>query len=104
MSHAQQILPEWWGIFVATQEENGKMHLECVRKAEYNKKVKLKFQLSLLWRPELISIVRKYKLGGVTTRNKVQLRDLILAKLPEDTIMQEMCAQLMEREYSLNQE
>lgn len=95
----QDILPETWGIYSCRQLEES-CELVCIRQAQPNQKVKIKNQLSLLWRNELIHIVKKYKLGGVTKRNRKKLAELIIEKLAESEIMHEMCEEFMEREYT----
>lgn len=99
LDKAQQILPDTWGIYSCQQTEDN-CSLVCVREAQPNPKVKIKNQLSLLWRNELIHIVKKYKLGGVTKRNRKKLAELIMEKLEEPVILHEMCEELMEREYT----
>lgn len=99
LEKAREQVPAYWGIFHVYINDTGELALECVRKAQKNPKVKLHNQLRLLWRNELVAIVKRYKLGGVTTRNKVKLIALIEEKLPEDVIRREMIEELMEREY-----
>lgn len=98
LDKVQDILPETWGIYSCTQTETA-CKLVCIRKAKPNQKVKLSNQLSLLWRNELIHIVKKYKLGGVTKRNRKKLAELTIEKLEESVVMHELCEELMEREY-----
>lgn len=98
LKKAIQHLPDTWGIY-SCQQTDKKRELVCVRDAQKNTKVNRKAQLSLLWRAELIHIVKKYKLGGVTKRNRKQLAELILSKLDDVVILHELCEELMEREY-----
>lgn len=100
-------VPEHWGIYDIAKDENGNLHIEMFREAERNPKerptTKLKNQMNLLWRSELSKIVKSYKLGGVTTRNKRQLRDLIIEKLGKEEAKRLTCDALIERDYSIYQ-
>ncbi len=101
-------IPEHWGIYDITKDENGNLHIEMLREAQRNPKerptTKLKNQMNLLWRLELIRIVKTYKLGGVTKRNKKQLRDLIIDKMGKEEAKRLTCDALIERDYSIYQE
>ncbi len=54
--HAAEHVPDHWGVLVISPD--GEVREQ--REAELNKKVKLKTQLDLLWRPELLGIQLKY--------------------------------------------
>ncbi len=101
-------IPEHWGIYDITKDENGYLHIEMLREAQRNPKerptTKLKNQMNLLWRLELIRIVKTYKLGGVTKRNKKQLRDLIIDKMGKEEAKRLTCDALIERDYSIYQQ
>ena len=101
----EEAVPSHWGIYDIMRDEEGKLHIEIFREAERNPKerptTKLKNQMNLLWRMELIKIVKEHKLGGVTTRNKKQLRDLIVEKLGKVEAKRLTCEALMERDYSI---
>jgi len=101
-------IPEHWGIYDIAKDENGNLHIEMLREAERNPKerptTKLKNQMNLLWRSELICIVKTNKLGGVTKRNKKQLRDLIIDKMGKEEAKRLTCDALIERDYSIYQQ
>lgn len=101
----EEAVPKHWGIYDIIRDEEGNLHMEMFREAKKNPKerptVKLKNQMSLLWRMELIKIVKDYKLGGVTTRNKRQLRELIIEKLGKDEAKRLTYESLIERDYSI---
>ena len=104
----EEAVPEHWGIYDIAKDENGNLHIEMFREAEKNPKerptTKLKNQMNLLWRSELIQIVRAYKMGGVTKRNKRQLRDLIIEKMGKEEAKRLACDALIERDYSIYQQ
>lgn len=101
----EDAVPEHWGIYDVIKDEEGHLHMEMFREATCNPKerptTKLKNQMNLLWRMELIKIVKDYKLGGVTRRNKRQLRDLIIEKLGKEEARRLTFETLIERDYSI---
>ena len=104
----EDAVPNHWGIYDIAKDENGKLHIEMFREASLNPKerptTKLKNQMSLLWRSELSSVVKSNKLGGVTTRNKRELRELIIEKMGKETAKKITCELLLERDYSVYRE
>ena len=98
---APEEIPEHWGIYVVYLNDEDTLQLECVRKAQPNsKRMRLHNQLRLLWRSELIPIVRKYKLGGVTAKNKLELVRTLEHNLSKDIQRQELLEALIERDYT----
>ena len=98
---APEEIPEHWGIYVVYLNEEDTLQLECIRKAQPNsKRMRLHNQLRLLWRSELIPIVRKYKLGGVTAKNKLELVRTLEHNLSKDIQRQELLEALIERDYT----
>lgn len=94
-------LPEHWGIYCVYLDEQETLQLECIRKAQPNgKRMRLHNQLRLLWRSELIPIIRKYQLGGVTAKNKLELVRTMEHRLTKEIQKQELTEALIERDYS----
>ena len=98
---APEEIPEHWGIYCVYLDDEEILQLECVRKAQPNqKRMRLHNQLRLLWRSELIPIVKKYKLGGVTKKNKLELVRTLEHNLSKELQRQELLEALIERDYS----
>ena len=98
---APEEIPEHWGIYVVYLDDEETIQLECVRKAQPNsKRMRLHNQLRLLWRSELIPIIKKYKLGGVTKKNKLELVRTLEHNLSKELQRQELLEALIERDYS----
>ena len=98
---APEEIPEHWGIYVVYLDDAETIQLECVRKAQPNsKRMRLHNQLRLLWRSELIPIIKKYKLGGVTKKNKLELVRTLEHNLSKELQRQELLEALIERDYS----
>lgn len=94
-------IPEHWGIYCVFLDDSETLQLECIRTALPNKKrMRLHNQLRLLWRNELIPIIRKYKLGGVTVKNKLELVRTMEHHLTKETQKKELTEALIERDYS----
>ncbi len=102
---ATEKIPEHWGVYCIYLDDENVLQLECVRKAEPNKKrMRLHNQLRLLWRSELIPLIKKYHLGGVTAYNKLELVRKLEHHLPKDQLQQELLDALIERDYTQYQE
>ena len=99
---APEAIPEHWGIYCVYLDDTENIQLECLRKAQPNsKRMRLHNQLRLLWRSELIPIIRKYKLGGVTAKNKLELVRTMEHNLTKEVLKQELLEALIERDYTL---
>lgn len=102
---APEELPEHWGIYLVYLDNEETLQLECIRKAKPNsKRMRLHNQLRLLWRSELIPIIKKYKLGGVTKKNKLELVRTLEHNLSKEVQRQELLEALIERDYTQYQE
>ena len=102
LSKLKEILPEYWGIFVVYIDEDDKLtKLKLLREAKKSPKCRLKNQLHLLWRSELITLVRQNHLGGVTAYNKMQLGDKLFHGVDREQLKKMICNQLLERDYTI---
>ena len=98
---APEEIPEHWGIYVVYLDDEEILQLECIRKAKANnKRMRLHNQLRLLWRSELIPIIKKHNLGGVTKKNKLELVRTLEHNLSKEIQHQELLESLIERDYS----
>ena len=102
---APEEIPEHWGIYLIYINDEETIQLECIRKAQPNtKRMRLHNQLRILWRSELIPIIKKYKLGGVTRKNKLELVRTLEHNLTKEVQKQELLEALIERDYTQYQE
>ena len=98
---ASEEIPEHWGIYCIYLDENEMLRLECIRKAQPNsKRMRLHNQLRILWRSELIPIIKKHGLGGVTKKNKLELVRTLEHNLSKEELRQELLETLIERDYT----
>lgn len=77
----ERLLPAWWGILQADRHADGKLHLHQVRPAADNPRQEAESIVSLLWRDEVVAILRDQlgaKVSASATRVKLyrQLSDL----------------------------
>ena len=84
--------------------EDGSKKLELLREASKNPKCRIKNQLKILWRTELIHLVKDNKLGGVTAYNKKELGDKLYKNIEKNTLREMICNELLERDYSIYEE
>ncbi len=99
---AAEEIPEHWGIYCISLNNEEKLQLECIRKAQPNtKRMRLHNQLRLLWRSELIPIIKKHQLGGVSAKNKLELVRTMEHQLSKETLKSELTNTLIERDYTL---
>lgn len=102
---APEEIPAHWGIYCVYLDENETLCLECLRKAQENKKrMRLHNQLRLLWRSELIPIIKKYRLGAVSTKNKLELVRTMEHNLSKEIQKSELTNALLERDYTIYRE
>lgn len=98
---APEEIPEHWGIYCVYLDDDETLRLQRIRKALPNsKRMRLHNQLRLLWRSELIPIIRKYKLGGVSDKNKLTLVRTMEQQLSKDILRHELLEALIERDYT----
>lgn len=98
-------IPEHWGVYCVYMDSNEQLQLECLREACPNsKRMRLHNQLRLLWRSELIPIIRKHKLGAVSTKNKLELVRTMEHSLTKEVQKAELTDALLERDYTIYEE
>lgn len=96
---AEDKVPDYWGIIEVCEEENNKIEAHILKAADRVPEDNLRRQLGFLWRNELINIVRRHKLGGVSDKNKVKLANMLYKGIDRDILKKEMLNEIFEREY-----
>ncbi len=95
--HAAEHVPDHWGVLVISPDGDVKQ----LREAALNKKVKLKTQLDLLWRPELLSIQLKYGYPKYANKKRSEIYDYLIERLDKEQLKKDMTDQLFERDYTV---
>ena len=97
---APRYVPPYWGIMCFFESEKS-VQAETLREAESNPKFSLKKQLELLWRKELINILRYNKLPKCSGKNKSHIRKFLLENVPKPDLQKQICEELFERDWTL---
>ena len=95
--HAAEHVPGHWGVLVISPDGDVKQ----LREAALNKKVKLKTQLDLLWRPELLGIQLKYGYPKYANKKRSEIYDYLIERLDKEQLKKDMTDQLFERDYTV---
>ncbi len=110
-SHAlgvREHIPDWWGIItiepVTTAGGNIGVDFYDLRQPLPNpkreKEVKLRNQLSFLWREELSHIQKACGFPKYAGKSKRFISDYLIAHVPSDRLKQYISEELFERDYS----
>lgn len=83
-AHIKEYVPDYWGI-ITVDELNGQPDFYIYRQPESNPKVKLKKQMSILWKPELSYIQAENNMPKYKDKSK----DFVIGKILERTELPE---------------
>ena len=117
-AHVAEHVPETWGIIsveevadeqvVSDEQEtiNRKPHglnpdFYVVREMRDNPKAELERTIRVLWRPELANIQKKYGLPAYKEKSKEFVRQVIVERLPEEIVHEQISEALFERDYTM---
>lgn len=73
--HFEEILvnvPEWWGVYLITETEDGSYHFKCSRKAKKNREKDTFGLAQLLWKDEVVDLLTctlNYKVKSKSTKD-----------------------------------
>ena len=95
---AKDHVPPFWGI-ITVEEVEGRADFYILRKAERNPHRDYAKKGSLLWKEELISLLRKYSFPLYKQKSKKFQFTYLRERIPEEVLNREMSEQLLEREY-----
>lgn len=98
-AHVKEHVPDFWGI-ITVEEVDGKPDFYEYRRPGNNPKMKWKYKMSIMWRPELAHIQELNKMPKYKERSKAFVVDKILLKVPEDILRVQMSNELFERDYT----
>lgn len=101
--HVDEHVPEFWGI-ITIKERGEKLDFYIKRQPLPNpkreKKVKLRNQLSFLWRPELAHIQEINGMPKYKAKSKLFVIGKIMEKVELATLKQQISTELFERDYT----
>lgn len=99
VEEALRTVPAHWGIYEVYETEGGTYVMELVRGAGMALKDNTEEKLYLLWRNELMKIVRDYRLSKGNLQRKDKMISKIVRGLTVPVIQNEICSALLNREY-----
>ncbi len=99
VEEALQTVPAHWGIYEVYETAEGAFQIELVRGAGMALKDNIEEKLYLLWRNELMRIIRAYRLAKGNLQRKDKMIVKITRGLAMPVIQSEICAALLAREY-----
>ncbi len=98
--HAQEHVPDWWGLITVEWDEKGEMDFYLLRKAQINPRALAVNKISLLWRPELNHILDKTGQPAYRYKSKAAVADILLERIPPEQLWPLVCEELLERDYN----
>ena len=96
-THVAEHIPDYWGIIII---EPGKEPVMS-REAAPSPKVKLKYQMELLWKRELHNILQRNALPAYKDKSRKFISDKLTEKLDEVILKRQLTDQLFERDYTV---
>ncbi len=97
-------LPEYWGIITIEETDSDQpdfyVYREPLPNPKREKKVKLRNQLSILWRPEMAKLQEELGLYKYPGKSKRFVMDYLMEQIPEEELKKYISQTLMERDYS----
>lgn len=101
-THIKQVhkhIPEHWGILAVAKKDSGYC-IEQLRPSQPTPRLKVSYQIKLLWRLELNNILSKNKLPQYKQKSKRFVQLKLLEKLTPEKLKLDMCDELFERDYT----
>lgn len=101
--HVDEHIPEYWGIIVATEDEQD-INFQVLREPGINKRAqktyKMKRKLSILWRPELARIQEINNMPKYKQKSKDFVITKIMEKIPWELLHKQISEELFQRDYN----
>jgi hypothetical protein len=82
----EEKVPSWWGIKVAYKDNSNKVYIENIRPASFNDDVDARSVLELLWRDEILELLKNKGIRGLSNKNRRMLRDIAIETIPPSEI------------------
>lgn len=97
--HAGEHVPDHWGI-ITMEFVNGKPDFYIARLPRKNPECRMKYKLSILWRPELARIQERNNMFRYKEKSKQFVQEKIMEKISGEQLHEEISAELFERDYT----
>lgn len=101
LQKAMALVPTWWGITIATSDDNNTVSLSSYRASETNPALNALQVARLMWRDEMIDILERHSLlRGLKSANVEKLRHKAIEALAPDLLRLEVRETLKRRSWS----
>lgn len=97
--HIKEYVPDWWGI-VTVELVDSAVDFYVLREPQDNPDTDRKRQLGMLWRPELAHIQELNGMPKYREKSKAFVIDKLIQKVPQETLKQQACEELFQRDYT----
>ncbi len=98
-AHIAEHVPDFWGIITVEYVE-GKLDFYYLRQPQSNPFVEDERKITILWRPEIASILALNGLPLYNYKSKQFVRRVLLERIPKDVLWMQVCEELFERDYT----
>ncbi|MDO4648116.1 MAG: sce7726 family protein [Eubacteriales bacterium] len=99
--HVKEHVPEHWGIITVEEVENeADFYFYRRPQALPPRKMRLKYQLRMLWREELAHIQELNHMPRYKEKSKKFVQEKILEKVPSEILLPQIREELFERDYN----
>lgn len=75
-----EFVPDYWGIYVVSECSNG-YKIRKRRSAKVNKNVEMEALLELLWKDEIVFLLKKAGIKGISGKNRRILRKIVIENI-----------------------
>lgn len=75
-------IPDWWGVQLAYRNRYNNISFKSIRTAKINAYVDAKAVLELLWRDELVNLLKDRGIKGLSNKHRRKLRDIAKSTIP----------------------
>lgn len=98
LAKAEALLPEWWGVKVATRGLRGAIHLSEVRRPSLNRNIEPASLAALLWSNEALQLLEEIDAArGVRGKRRELIYQRLAETLPLDALRDSVRSILKER-------
>lgn len=96
---ALEIIPDWWGVWIAQSSPSGVVTISQDREAKLNQTLDPETVCSFLWRDEALALLHRYNADrGVKSKPREALYRRLAEVLPLEIVMSEVRATLKTRD------